>query len=95
MENTEIKNYQKAYRDLEIKEARNGFIIHAITFIVVNSFLIWVNYTYTPEYLWFYWSMIGWGFGLLMHFIYGVIHLKKELHQKEANAEKLMRDSAI
>ena len=92
MENTELRNYQKAYRKLEAKEAKNGFIIHTITFVLVNSLLIWINYSYTPEHLWFFWSLVGWGFGLVMHLVYGVIFLNKELHQKEVNAEKLMRD---
>jgi hypothetical protein len=29
--------------------------------------LIFINLAYSPEFYWFFFSMFGWGFGLLVH----------------------------
>lgn len=41
--------------------------IHGAWFIVINLALILINLTFTPEYLWFYWGLLGWSFGLTGH----------------------------
>ena len=46
-----------------------GFYIHAITYIVVNIGLFFINVVATPGDWWFYWATIGWGIGLAAHAI--------------------------
>ena len=59
------KRYIKAKKRIDdLKE----FYIHLITFIVMNAFLIFVNYVTYWEYKWFWYSLFGWGIGLVMHF---------------------------
>ena len=48
-----------------------GFQIHAMAYAAVNILLIVINLTLTPEHLWFYWPLLGWGIGLAGH-AYGV-----------------------
>jgi hypothetical protein len=31
------------------------------------GFLIYINLKYSPEYLWFIWTMLGWGIGVASH----------------------------
>ena len=66
MENTnqEYERYQEARK--KVKEIK-GFYSHLTIYVLVISLLIFINLKYTPEYLWFFWSATGWGFGVLGH----------------------------
>jgi hypothetical protein len=44
-----------------------GFRIHLIIYAVVNVLLIIVNLATSPDKLWFYWPLIGWGIGIAAH----------------------------
>ena len=44
-----------------------GFYIHATVFILVNLFLLAVNLLTTPHFLWFFFPLLGWGIGLVIH----------------------------
>jgi len=85
-----VKDYQKAYRAIELKEAKNDFITHAIIYVLINIGLIAINlYVDRGSPIWFYWPLAGWGFGLTMHFIFGVVFADREFENKEALAEKM------
>lgn len=64
MEPAEYERYQKALK--QVKEIK-GFYGHLTSYVIVLSILIYINLTYSPEYLWFIWTMLGWGIGLLFH----------------------------
>lgn len=66
MENTnqEYERYQKAKK--RVKEIK-GFYANLVSYVLVISFLTFINLKYTPEHLWFFWPMLGWGIGLLFH----------------------------
>jgi hypothetical protein len=66
MENTnqEYERYQAAKKRVK---AIKGFYANLVSYVLVISFLIFINFKYTPEHLWFYWPMLGWGVGLLFH----------------------------
>lgn len=60
----EFERYQRAKKQVEeIK----GFYGNLLAYIVVNLFLLFINLKYSPEYLWFFWPMLGWGIGVLFH----------------------------
>ncbi len=62
--NSEYERYQKAKKQVnEIK----GFYGHLTSYVIVLVILIYINLKYTPEYLWFIWTMFGWGIGLFFH----------------------------
>ena len=44
-----------------------GFYIHLVAYITVNLFLVFINYSTNPQYLWFKWPLLGWGIGLFFH----------------------------
>ncbi len=44
------------------------FYQHFALFMFVNMLLIAINLVTSPNQLWFYWPLIGWGFGLAWHF---------------------------
>ena len=62
--NTESDLRQKA-RDRV--GAKLSFLVHLAVYIAVNVFLVAINLLSTPEHLWFYWPLLGWGIGLLIH----------------------------
>lgn len=69
--NQEYENYQKARKKVK---AIKGFYTNLVSYILVISFLIFINLKYTPEHLWFFWPMFGWGIGLMFH-AFGVFRI--------------------
>ena len=47
--------------------ATHGFFFHFSAYVLVNLILIAVNLLLTPDQLWFYWPLLGWGIGILAH----------------------------
>ncbi|MEM3448648.1 MAG: 2TM domain-containing protein [Nitrososphaerota archaeon] len=82
-----LEEYKKAFRDMEMEDAKRGFIAHLITYILVNAMLVVINLVYTREVIWFFFPLIGWGIGLIFHYIGATYWLRRELLDKEAKAE--------
>lgn len=60
----EIESYERARKHVEdIK----GFYGNLIAYMLVNSFLVFINLKFSPDHLWFYWPMLGWGVGVVFH----------------------------
>lgn len=60
------QNYLKAKKRVEdIK----GFYIHLLVFILVNPIIILVNLTFVPQFYFFWFALLGWGFGLFFHWL--------------------------
>lgn len=53
--------YQEAKRKVEEEKK---FYIHLGTYIIMNTFFVVLNLVTSPDHLWFYWPMLGWGLGL-------------------------------
>ena len=66
MENSNINDdryYQARKRVEEIK----GFYGNLTSYIIVNIGLLVLNLVTSPNHLWFYWPLLGWGIGVLIH----------------------------
>lgn len=80
-----------------IAKRRASFKTHLATYVVVNGFL-WAIWFFTGNdgeigrhnYPWPIWSTLGWGIGLLFHFIGAYISPKENSAEKEY--EKLTRN---
>lgn len=44
-----------------------GFYGHLTAYVAVNIFFLVINLLTSPEHLWFFWPMLGWGIGVTMH----------------------------
>ena len=44
-----------------------GFYGNLVAFILVNAVLIFINLYTSPSYLWFFWPLLWWGLGVLIH----------------------------
>ena len=41
--------------------------MHLITYLVMNTFFICLNLYHNPDHIWFWWPLVGWGFGVVMN----------------------------
>jgi sensor histidine kinase YesM len=58
----------KAYfRAKKRVEELKGFYANVISYCCVIPFLIFINLRYSPGFQWFWFSAVGWGFGVVMH----------------------------
>lgn len=77
--------YEQARRRVE---AKIGFFTHLGVYLIVNALLIVINLQNSPDSLWFYWPLLGWGVGIAFHalgvfvFFSGSV-LKKRLIDRE------------
>jgi hypothetical protein len=55
---------RKAERRADAKLAFRG---HLTAYLVINAGLVALNLLTSPDTLWFYWPMLGWGIGLVAH----------------------------
>jgi hypothetical protein len=62
----------EAARELVVARRRRGFLAHAVVFLAVNAFLFAINVLTTPGQWWVLFPVFAWGFGLLMHALFGI-----------------------
>lgn len=60
-ENLAYKKAAKRVKDLK------GFYGNLASYCIVIPFLIIINMITSPQHLWFYWPMLGWGIGIVAH----------------------------
>lgn len=65
-----VEDFKQAWKELELEEAKRGFLSHLASYVIVNVFLISINLLTSPGSLWFYWVILGWGIGLAFHFVF-------------------------
>ena len=58
--------YQRARH--RVQQIR-GFYIHLIVYLLVNGGLFLLDLLISPGTFWFYWPLLGWGIGLVVHVI--------------------------
>ncbi len=86
------------YSKEEIQQAKKrvkkkkDFYQHLIAFVIVNSFLFFLNMVTTPFTWWFHYPLMGWGVGLAFHYVeaFGVPGfniLSREWEEKELDSE--------
>ena len=64
IQNNEQEKYFFAKKRVdEIK----GFYGNLISYIIFNGFFLILNLITSPNELWFFWPLIGWGIGVVFH----------------------------
>ena len=51
------------------------------------------GFLYSPDIVWFFYPLLGWGIGLLLHHLFAVLWIEKTLEEREAKAEYRARDA--
>lgn len=88
-----LEEYKKAYREMRAVDEKKDFLIHLVAYVLVNAMLIVINFIYSPEDIWFFYPLLGWGIGITAHYLYAVRWIESELNKKEAEAEYKARES--
>ena len=83
------ETYKKTFRELVIKDAKKGFKAHLISYICMNTTLMIINLLVSPDKLWFLGSVIGWGIGVIAHYVGGVAILEKKTIKMENEADTM------
>ncbi len=60
---------RKVQRAREIAVAKLGFVRHAIVYVFVIAVLVVINNVTYSEYQWWVWPALGWGIGVIAHFL--------------------------
>jgi len=83
--NTETdKNFAHALKRIaQIK----GFYQHLLAYCLYTPFTIFINYKTYWDYKWFWYSVIGWGIGLLIHAF--IVFVYKGMWVKNWEARKI------
>jgi len=92
VEENSLEEYKKAYREIVAEEEKRGFSAHLVVYVLVNAMLIAINHIYSPEDIWFFYPLIGWGIGISMHYLFGVRWIEKGLKEREAKAEYRVKE---
>ncbi len=87
IEGITLQDYERAEVEIRTTEERRGFYIHAAVFVLVNILLIVINLMFVPTFLWFFFPLIGWGIGLTMHFLFGVLWVRSETENWQRKVE--------
>ncbi|RLG25870.1 histidine kinase [Methanosarcinales archaeon] len=82
-----LEEYKKAYGEIVSEEEKRDFSVHLVAYVIVNAMLIAINFIYSPDDIWFFYPLIGWGIGISMHYLFGVRWIQKEIKGREAKAE--------
>jgi len=88
-----LEEYKDSWREMTVHEARNGFLAHFATYVIINGFLIFLNLWSSPNAIWFPWILAGRGIGLAFHGTFSrARHVLTELKPNEALAEPMDRE---
>jgi len=63
-------NYNEEERYYQAKKQVNdikGFYGNLIAYIIFNGFFLILNLMTSPNELWFFWPLLGWGVGVVFH----------------------------
>ncbi len=85
------QNYKKARKKVE---AKIGFLVHLLVYILVNAFLIGINLLNSNDVLWSSGPLFGWGIGIFFHGL-GVLVFPKLQCFKEGWIEKEMAKGSL
>ena len=61
---TQETRYESAKKRVE---ALRGFYVHLTVYVLVNLLLCAINLLTSPDSLWFYWPLLGWGIAVALH----------------------------
>ena len=88
---SELEEYKRVRRQVELDESRMAFKYHATAYITANVIFVLLNLlTYRGE-VWFVYPLVGWGVGLLSHYLFGVKFFDKWWQKQERKIAELLK----
>lgn len=71
----------------KIAERKVGFVRHAISYLVVMVGLVLINNLTYSGYQWWLWPALGWGIGVVSHFLSAFLYQSGALVDRLAKRE--------
>jgi hypothetical protein len=68
MESNFTKEQQYLRAKKRVKDIKS-FYIHLAVYCLTTPLIILINLTFVPQFHWFWFSVLGWGVGLLFHWL--------------------------
>ena len=88
-----IEEEKDAYNEARKKvEEEKKFYYHLGVYLVMNTFFIILNLVTSPDHLWFYWPMLGWGLGLVLQGVRVFTNAGLSKEWEEKRIEKHMKE---
>ncbi len=73
-----VEKFKDAFIAAQVKHIQKGFKAHLISYVCMNTVMVIVNYLTTwNENKWALFSIAGWGFGVIMHYVTQVLPAEK------------------
>jgi hypothetical protein len=66
MKFTKDQKYKQAKK--QVKKIK-GFYMHLSVYSIIIPTIIFINLKFEPHFHWFWFSLLGWGTGLLIHWL--------------------------
>ena len=94
MEHKIIEDTEYTFAKKRVKKIK-GFYTHFTIYCIVISTIIFVNLKYEPHFHWFWFSLIGWGIGLLSHWlnVFGLRKLGLGKKWEEGKIKQIMNEN--
>ena len=92
-EEISLEAYKRAYREMIKEEEKRSFKIHLVVYVLINIMFIVINFIYSPWTIWFFYPLLGWGIGIISHYLSAIKWIDKGLKKKEAEAEYMVKES--
>ncbi|MDL2291804.1 2TM domain-containing protein [Bacteroides sp. OttesenSCG-928-F21] len=68
----------------DIKRKRKFYleaVTSVVTYLLVNTFLVFLNWATSPYYWWVLWVIAGWGLGLGLKLVKGYLKYKMDIEE--------------
>lgn len=66
----------------KVENGKKEFIIHAVTFVFINAGLGVTNLMFFSGFPWSLFPLLGWGIGLVAHYLDAIVWSKRDLNKK-------------
>lgn len=87
VDSVSLADCERAEAELRATEGRISFYVHAAVYVLINTMLLVLNLVYGREFLWFFISLVGWGIGLTMHYLFAVRFAGNQTAEWQARVE--------
>lgn len=85
-----LEQYEQVEREMTMREARIGLVVHAVVSVVVWAVLIPVNVFAAPDFPWSAFVVGGMGIGLFFHW-FGYRRAETDIQRRQEHIEARAR----
>ncbi|HZC69056.1 MAG TPA: 2TM domain-containing protein [Jatrophihabitans sp.] len=89
-----LEQYERAEREIALREASIGLRVHALVTLVVWAVLIPINIVVASDFPWSIFVVLGMGIGLFFHW-FGYRHAEADVTKRQQRIETRARDASI